>query len=255
MQKSSQRSSDGAKLRSPLPRPISLQSLKPNARVHSPNPPTVQRKRRQPRSSADAESGSPSSPRSTLLHPGLEHRQNELCNPGSSPACRRRYAACALGLSCRHRTLWGPLFRRLDALAVDHGCTGTGLTSLLLSKSVSQSIMDSLPSAVLTPRSEVAIHRLIRGKVLRQHAPCAPTSAYIEDGIDHSSQRSCLRAASGLGRRQERGNNIPFRIRSIAWVTHNRYFSMAGGNFRDTLSDNSAYRRPNKCSGRSESVN
>lgn len=44
---------------------------------------------------------------------------------------------------------------------------------------------------------------LIRGKVLRQHAPSAASAAHIEDGVDHIPERSGSGAASGLGGRQQ----------------------------------------------------
>ena len=234
MQKSSRQSNDGAKLQTPPRRPISLQSPKPIVQALSPSPPTFLRKRRRPRSCAGGESLS-TSLKPASLRPDPGYLRGELRSPESNPAYRRRYAVCALGLSCRHRTLWSPLFRRLDTLAIDNGCTGAGLTPLSLAKLVSQGIVNLLPGAVLAPCPEVAIHRLVGREVLGKHPPSNTPAAHIEDGIDDIPQRGSLRAPSGLGSREERGNDIPFGIRDIAWVTHGRYFSIDTGNFRDTL--------------------
>src|SRR5436305_9802039 len=84
---------------------------------------------------------------------------------------------------------------------------------------------------VLAPSPEVAVNRLVRREVLRQHAPCTTPSAHIEDGVDYLSQRGGLGAAPRLGLRQERGNNIPFRILDVARISHTGHFSTLCRNF------------------------
>ena len=51
-----------------------------------------------------------------------------------------------------------------------------------------QVAVNALPSAVIAPGSEVAIHGLPRRKVRRQHAPGAAGTQDIQNGLDHGSQ-------------------------------------------------------------------
>jgi hypothetical protein len=51
-----------------------------------------------------------------------------------------------------------------------------------------QVAVNALPSAVVAPASEVAIHGLPRREVRRQHAPGAAGPQHIQNGLDHSPQ-------------------------------------------------------------------
>src|SRR4051812_20094883 len=184
MQRFSRRSSDGAELRNPPHRPLSSRSPEPIAQGLSPNPPTSPHKHRRPRSSGDGESGQPISPKPAWLRLDPGYPQDEPHSPGSTRACQRRCAPCALGLSCPHRTLWGPLFRGLGALAVNDDSTGTRLTTRFLADAVTQGFVNTFPGAVFAPSSKEAIDRLVRREVLRQHAPSDAAPAHVEDRVD-----------------------------------------------------------------------
>jgi len=86
--------------------------------------------------------------------------------------------------------------------------------------------VNSFPGAVLAPSPEVSVNRLVRRKVLRQHTPSTSAAVHVEDGVNHMAQGGFPGASPLLGLRQKRGDDIPFRVRQIAWIAHAGYFSM-----------------------------
>ena len=67
-------------------------------------------------------------------------------------------------------------FRRLYALAVNNACTGLRVSSLVHANFLHQNGIDLFPQARVAPLPIVAIHGLPRWKIVRHHAPSAPTA-------------------------------------------------------------------------------
>jgi len=84
-----------------------------------------------------------------------------------------------------------------------------------------QVAVNALPSAVVAPTSEVAIHGLPRREVRRQHAPRAAGSQDVQDGLDHSPQVGLARPPQrGIGGKVD-GKYRPLHVaqpRGIGWV-------------------------------------
>lgn len=235
MQTSSPRSSDAVRLQIPRLYRIVSQFPEPIGQTPLPNPLASQHTRHQPKFFASAGTAHRASPRLASPHPDPEHPPDEPRTPESTRAYRRGYAACDLGLSSLRRSPWGPLFRRLGALTIEDGCTWAGFASLFLAQKVSKSVMDLCPGAVFLPSPKVVIDRLVGRKISGQHTPSTTAAAHIEDSVDDLPQDSRAGTATETSFRQQGRNDIPFRIRYIAWVSHGRDSSISGQNFSDTL--------------------
>jgi hypothetical protein len=212
MQRFFRPSSDGTELRSQRHCLFSSRSPESNAHGLSPNPPTSPREHRRPRFSAGEENSQPASPKPAWPRLDPECLRDAPRSSGSFPACRRRYAAYALGRSCPHRTLWGP-FSVVLALWLSM-MAALGLASRPSSGGFGRAEpCEHDPTCRLCSKFESsAIGRLVSRKVLRQHAPSDTSPAYIEDCVDHISKGGGPRTASRLGCGQQRNNDFPFRI-------------------------------------------
>ena len=87
------------------------------------------------------------------------------------PLCPLRCGACARIPSCRRRSPEAPLFRGLDALAVDDGSAGDGIPSFFLPDLAAQRLLNPLPSAIGPPFSEIPPHRAPGRQVMGHHSP------------------------------------------------------------------------------------
>jgi hypothetical protein len=55
-----------------------------------------------------------------------------------------------------------------------------------------------------------------------KHAPLTAASQEVEDGVEDLARRPLARAPSGLGGRDERGEDLPFWVRKIAGIQAKR---------------------------------
>jgi len=90
----------------------------------------------------------------------------------------------------------GPLFARLDRLAVQNGGRGGGLTALLLAGGFAQVVVQALDHAAVAPPSELVVDRGPGRQVVGQVAPGAAGPQLIEQAVDHFAQ-GVLAAAAG----------------------------------------------------------
>src|SRR6266487_19276 len=96
--------------------------------------------------------------------------------------------------------------------------------------------MHALPGPIVAPFSEVAPHRRPRRKLMREGAPLAAGAIHIEDGIEHFAHVGRARMPTGLGRRNERFQDLPFSLTQIAWIASSLHRSTSslfpfGGSF------------------------
>src|SRR5690606_1125899 len=101
--------------------------------------------------------------------PGSLRRARPLKAAG--PTCPRRCGVCGLSPSCRRRSREAPLFRGLDALAVDDGHGGRRLFARGFAGLIAQAVVYPLEGAVVAPLGEIVVDAVPLGIVLGQHAP------------------------------------------------------------------------------------
>src|SRR5215831_1579000 len=82
----------------------------------------------------------------------------------------------------------------LDTLTVDGPCRRLGETPLAAALDLTELGHHPLPHPSPAPAPKVAVDRLPRPKIFRQHAPLAARLVHVQNTIDHPSQRT--RAAS-----------------------------------------------------------
>src|SRR5208282_2003362 len=78
--------------------------------------------------------------------------------------------------------------------------------------------IDPMPSAVVAPAVEIALHRRAWREVLGQGAPLAAGGENVEDRLDDRSQIALARAPKPASRRQQRRDLGPFLIRRSACI-------------------------------------
>ena len=111
-----------------------------------------------------------------------------------------------------------PLFRALDALAVDdrggRACLARGgFPALHVERRV-----DALERAVPTPKVEVIVKRGTRRQVLRDGAPLAAGAEDVHQAVDDLAHVDMTSVAAAPGRRNERLDMRPFLVGKIARI-------------------------------------
>jgi len=66
-----------------------------------------------------------------------------------------------------------------------------------------QSLIDTLPSPIITPLSEIPVDGLPFGKVVWKQTPGNPANENVEEGIDDLPKVGSARSASRFGLRQK----------------------------------------------------
>ena len=112
-----------------------------------------------------------------------------------------------------------PLFGALDALAIDDRGGGAGFAFRLLAACDVERLMNAIQHTIALPPDEVAVHRAVRRKVLRQIAPLATGTQDIHHPVHGRPHVDPALATAGLGRRNQRFNIRPLVIRQIARVS------------------------------------
>jgi hypothetical protein len=107
----------------------------------------------------------------------------------------------------------------LDALAVDNGRTGLGLSAPLPSHGGDQRRLKLVPQTAVAPAPVIPLHSLPRRKVVGQQSPRLPTPYDVEDGIQDLALRPGTRATPGtreLGKLDS--TTAPLFLIQIRWV-------------------------------------
>ncbi len=113
----------------------------------------------------------------------------------------------------------GPyVFRALDALTVDDRRSRARLASRLLPALHEQRVMDAHQRAVVVSQVEVVVHCAACRQILGQSPPLAPCAEHVRQGIDDRSDLDRALVAALLGRRDQRCDQPPFRVRQVARV-------------------------------------
>jgi hypothetical protein len=76
----------------------------------------------------------------------------------------------------------------LHRLGIDHSGAGLRISLQAYSKAFSEGPIDTLPSPVHAPLSEVPVNGGPPGKVVRQQAPLASALQEVEDGVEDLTQ-------------------------------------------------------------------
>lgn len=98
----------------------------------------------------------------------------------------------------------------------------------------SQSIMDALPSAIITPLPEVMVHAFPFWILSGEHPPLDPACYQIEDCIDDHAHIDCARPSSSFRRWYQFFGKIPLAVGHVAWV---ELFGVHTTNFPKLLAD------------------
>jgi hypothetical protein len=88
--------------------------------------------------------------------------------------------------------------------------------------------MNMSPDPITAIFPVVIMNRRPRRKVVRQHSPRAAGADEIHHGVDNLPQIGSPGPAAGLGRWQERLDQVPLFICQIAWITPSVHISVIG---------------------------
>jgi ABC-2 type transport system permease protein len=111
-----------------------------------------------------------------------------------------------------------PLFRGLDALAVDDAHARALLPLVLVADLGAQSVVDLRPSTVVAPLAEVVVARTPGGQVFGHHPPGAAAAGDVEDTVEDLTQFDLARPPAGLGRRQQAPEPLPLGVGQIGGI-------------------------------------
>src|ERR1700732_1236371 len=109
-------------------------------------------------------------------------------------------------------------FGRRHALAVDNAGVGCEIATLLLADPGHQPGVDPLPSAVVAPAIEIALHRRARRKFTRQGAPLTAGPQQIQDGVDDRAQVALAGPPQPTPGRQQRRDLRPLPPPRVGWL-------------------------------------
>ena len=108
--------------------------------------------------------------------------------------------------------------RRFDALAVQTTRRGLLMPAGLASHLRSQRVMDPLPSVIIPPVAEVAIHTLPGWVFFRQHPPLDAADDHVQDGIDDLPHLQAAGASARFGRWDQILDNVPLAVGQVGRV-------------------------------------
>ncbi len=112
-----------------------------------------------------------------------------------------------------------PAFRRFDALTIHNCRTGLRRSPFLLADGFDQSCVEHVPQPAVAPAPVIPVHRLPRGKIVRQQPPRLSTTNDVENGIENLPVCPEARTAPSLhGRVEQSGQAVPLVIVQIRWV-------------------------------------
>src|SRR6266567_3557874 len=106
----------------------------------------------------------------------------------------------------------------LDRLRVDDGGAGRFFPAAGFTNLATQGIDELHPGLVLLPGYEVIPDRALGEQIVRQHVPLAARPRLIEQGVDHLAKVNRAGTAARPGRRQQRPNHFPLRVRQVRAV-------------------------------------
>src|SRR5215469_17595574 len=102
--------------------------------------------------------------------------------------CSRQTALAALHLLASVIAARPARLGCLHRLAVDDAGGWACLTAFALARQHDERVVNGLPQATIAPGIEVALHRRVRRKILRQHPPLAASLRDVEQRIHHGTQ-------------------------------------------------------------------
>src|SRR6266567_6489867 len=107
-------------------------------------------------------------------------------------------------------------FRGLYALAVDDAGRRRRLASDGLTRAPDETAIDAMPSPVVPPTVEVALHGRARRKFSPERPPLTAGSKNVKNGIHYGSQIRRSWASYSSRRRHQRLQQRPFRVCRVA---------------------------------------
>lgn len=103
-------------------------------------------------------------------------------------------------------------------MAIYDGCGRVHTAPLFGPDSRPKNLVNCLPETLLGPSTEILVHSLPLGKVMRQLPPLTPRSHYIEDGVDDLSSLIFRRVWTRLGLRDEVFYQLPLLVGEVGRV-------------------------------------
>src|SRR3984893_6310535 len=112
-----------------------------------------------------------------------------------------------------------PLFRALDALAIDDAGGWAGLALHRLSAFHVKRVVNVLQRAVVIPQIEIIEERALGWKVFGNIAPLTARAQYIHDPVDDLAHIDFSLSPAMFGRTNQRRDVRPLLVRQIARIT------------------------------------
>src|SRR5690349_21644452 len=112
----------------------------------------------------------------------------------------------------------GPLFRALDALAVDDGRRRTSLAPGLLTTLDEERMMKALHRSVVIPQIKIAVDCAARGQVLRDRPPLASRAEHVHQAVDDLAHVARALVAARLRGRDQGSHPRPLLIGQVTGV-------------------------------------
>src|SRR5213079_1148062 len=125
-------------------------------------------------------------------------------------------ALAALHLLGHVKSTWAAAFRGLYALAVDDAGRRRRLAPDGLTRAPDETAIDAMPSPVVPPTVEVALHGRARRKFSPERPPLTAGSKNVKNGIHYGSQIRRSWASYSSRRRHQRLQQRPFRVCRVA---------------------------------------
>src|SRR5438034_10050532 len=125
-------------------------------------------------------------------------------------------ALAALHLLGHVKSTWAAAFRGLYALAGDDAGRRRRLAPDGLTRAPDETAIDAMPSPVVPPTVEVALHGRARRKFSPERPPLTAGSKNVKNGIHYGSQIRRSWASYSGRRRHQRLQQRPFRVCRVA---------------------------------------
>src|SRR5260370_23934551 len=113
-------------------------------------------------------------------------------------------------------------FGGFDRLAINNGCTGCRLASVLYAQALPQRLHHPFPNAGVAPLAKVVIHRRPGRVIVGQQTPGASAAQHRKDPIENLPHIHTSGSTSWRGLGNQRFKDGPFGIRKITGIGFHR---------------------------------
>src|SRR5215210_4591362 len=112
-----------------------------------------------------------------------------------------------------------PFFCALNALAINDRSARAGVPPRQLPACHIERVVNAPERAVVSPSVEVVVQGAARRQVLGDRGPLAARAQDVHEAVGYLAQVDRPLVAAALGGRNQRGDQRPFRVGQVTWVT------------------------------------